>query len=193
MLGWPRRRRRARLRRKRRRRRCPLGLTCEAGAVGSAARYLVSLRALRLFGPGFPYGTLTVNVQAIPWRRTGSRQPLSSLSSRITADATAVYSPPPLSTRAPFPPRRPAATGQPMQDEHDDRHRNDPDSGVHRLLLAGAARSRWPVGSRRGGSGRSRLRQGRSHDPQPPRRRIPGNQVAHAGHPSKSAAIRSRS
>jgi CrcB protein len=37
-------------------------LVAAAGGVGSAARYLVSLGALRLFGPGFPYGTLTVNV-----------------------------------------------------------------------------------------------------------------------------------
>jgi len=37
-------------------------LVAIAGAVGSASRYLVSLGAARLFGPGFPYGTLTVNV-----------------------------------------------------------------------------------------------------------------------------------
>lgn len=33
-----------------------------AGGIGSAARYLVSMGMLRLVGPGFPYGTLTVNV-----------------------------------------------------------------------------------------------------------------------------------
>jgi len=33
-----------------------------AGALGSAARYLVSLGTVRWFGAGFPYGTLTVNV-----------------------------------------------------------------------------------------------------------------------------------
>ncbi len=32
------------------------------GAVGAVARYLVALQALRLFGPGFPWGTVTVNV-----------------------------------------------------------------------------------------------------------------------------------
>jgi len=32
------------------------------GAIGAAARYLVAMQALRLFGPGFPWGTLTVNV-----------------------------------------------------------------------------------------------------------------------------------
>jgi fluoride exporter len=37
-------------------------LVAIAGAVGSASRYLVSLGAVRWFGPGFPYGTLTVNV-----------------------------------------------------------------------------------------------------------------------------------
>ncbi|MBI5534758.1 MAG: fluoride efflux transporter CrcB [Deltaproteobacteria bacterium] len=33
-----------------------------AGGVGSAARYLVSLGAVRYLGQGFPYGTLIVNV-----------------------------------------------------------------------------------------------------------------------------------
>jgi len=37
-------------------------LICAGGAVGTGARYLVALGALRLFGPAFPYGTLTVNV-----------------------------------------------------------------------------------------------------------------------------------
>jgi len=32
------------------------------GAIGAAGRYLVAMQALRLFGPGFPWGTLTVNV-----------------------------------------------------------------------------------------------------------------------------------
>ena len=32
------------------------------GAAGSAARYLTGLGALRLIGPGFPWGTLIVNV-----------------------------------------------------------------------------------------------------------------------------------
>ncbi|MDP7151761.1 MAG: fluoride efflux transporter CrcB [Paracoccaceae bacterium] len=32
------------------------------GALGASARYLTGLAALRLFGAGFPWGTLTVNV-----------------------------------------------------------------------------------------------------------------------------------
>ena len=32
------------------------------GAVGATGRYLVAMQALRLFGPGFPWGTLTVNI-----------------------------------------------------------------------------------------------------------------------------------
>lgn len=32
------------------------------GGIGAGGRHLVSLAALRLFGPGFPYGTLAVNV-----------------------------------------------------------------------------------------------------------------------------------
>lgn len=32
------------------------------GAVGSMARYLVNIGLLRLIGPGFPWGTLTVNI-----------------------------------------------------------------------------------------------------------------------------------
>ena len=35
---------------------------CAAGAVGTAARYLIGLWAGRRFGPGFPYGTLAVNL-----------------------------------------------------------------------------------------------------------------------------------
>ena len=33
-----------------------------AGALGAVARYGVSVAALRWFGPGFPYGTLVVNL-----------------------------------------------------------------------------------------------------------------------------------
>ena len=32
------------------------------GALGSGMRHLVNLASLRLFGPGFPWGTLTVNI-----------------------------------------------------------------------------------------------------------------------------------
>ena len=35
---------------------------CFAGAAGTAARYLIGLWAARQFGPGFPYGTLVVNL-----------------------------------------------------------------------------------------------------------------------------------
>ncbi len=35
---------------------------CAGGALGSGARYLLSHLALRLFGAGFPTGTLLVNV-----------------------------------------------------------------------------------------------------------------------------------
>jgi CrcB protein len=35
---------------------------CFAGAVGTGTRYLVGLWTARLFGTGFPYGTLFVNV-----------------------------------------------------------------------------------------------------------------------------------
>jgi CrcB protein len=35
---------------------------CFAGALGSGARYLVGLWALRVLGSGFPYGTLIVNL-----------------------------------------------------------------------------------------------------------------------------------
>lgn len=37
-------------------------LVALGGAVGASARYGVGLAATRLFGPGFPWGTLTVNV-----------------------------------------------------------------------------------------------------------------------------------
>ncbi|PIE12864.1 MAG: fluoride efflux transporter CrcB [Rhodobacterales bacterium] len=32
------------------------------GAIGASARYLTSMGAMRLMGPGFPWGTLAVNV-----------------------------------------------------------------------------------------------------------------------------------
>lgn len=32
------------------------------GAIGASLRYLVQVASLRAFGPGFPYGTLLVNV-----------------------------------------------------------------------------------------------------------------------------------
>jgi len=35
---------------------------CLGGAVGTGARYLLSGWLLRIAGPGFPYGTLAVNV-----------------------------------------------------------------------------------------------------------------------------------
>jgi CrcB protein len=37
-------------------------LVAAGGAVGSVARYLVGVGALRAFGSGWPYGTFTVNV-----------------------------------------------------------------------------------------------------------------------------------
>lgn len=37
-------------------------LVAAGGAVGSVARYLVGVQALRLFGSAWPYGTFTVNV-----------------------------------------------------------------------------------------------------------------------------------
>lgn len=39
-----------------------LFLVALGGAVGSALRHLVNLASLRLFGPAFPWGTLTVNI-----------------------------------------------------------------------------------------------------------------------------------
>jgi len=36
-------------------------LACVGGALGSGLRHLVNVGALRLFGPEFPVGTLTVN------------------------------------------------------------------------------------------------------------------------------------
>lgn len=35
---------------------------CLGGALGTGARYLLSIWLFRLTGPGFPYGTLAVNV-----------------------------------------------------------------------------------------------------------------------------------
>ncbi|WP_137699523.1 fluoride efflux transporter CrcB [Marimonas lutisalis] len=32
------------------------------GAIGASARYLTSVGAMRLMGPGFPWGTLAVNI-----------------------------------------------------------------------------------------------------------------------------------
>lgn len=37
-------------------------LVAIGGALGSVARYLTGLFALRWLGPGFPWGTLTVNI-----------------------------------------------------------------------------------------------------------------------------------
>lgn len=37
-------------------------LVAAGGAVGSAARYLVGMGAMRVMGPGWPYGTFTVNI-----------------------------------------------------------------------------------------------------------------------------------
>ncbi|UJW73901.1 fluoride efflux transporter CrcB [Rhizobium sp. SL42] len=37
-------------------------LVAIGGAIGSALRYLTGIAALRMMGPNFPWGTLTVNV-----------------------------------------------------------------------------------------------------------------------------------
>lgn len=37
-------------------------LVAAGGALGAAGRHMVNVAALRLAGPGFPWGTLTVNV-----------------------------------------------------------------------------------------------------------------------------------
>lgn len=37
-------------------------LVAAGGAIGAAMRHLVNLAALRMMGPSFPWGTLTVNV-----------------------------------------------------------------------------------------------------------------------------------
>jgi fluoride exporter len=39
-----------------------LSLVALGGALGSAARYLVNVGALRAFGPGFPVATMAVNI-----------------------------------------------------------------------------------------------------------------------------------
>ena len=39
-----------------------LGLVALGGAIGASCRHLVNVLALRLLGPGFPVGTLSVNV-----------------------------------------------------------------------------------------------------------------------------------
>ena len=39
-----------------------LGLVALGGAIGAAARHLANVAALRLLGPGFPYGTFAVNI-----------------------------------------------------------------------------------------------------------------------------------
>jgi CrcB protein len=39
-----------------------LALVCVGGAVGSGARYLVAIAAVRWISPDFPYGTLLVNL-----------------------------------------------------------------------------------------------------------------------------------
>jgi fluoride exporter len=39
-----------------------LVLVAIGGAAGSVCRYLVGMATLRLFGPNFPWGTLTVNI-----------------------------------------------------------------------------------------------------------------------------------
>lgn len=37
-------------------------LAAAGGAIGAGSRYLAGVAAMRLFGPGFPWGTLFVNV-----------------------------------------------------------------------------------------------------------------------------------
>ncbi|WP_425052892.1 fluoride efflux transporter CrcB [Psychromarinibacter sp. S121] len=39
-----------------------LSMVALGGAVGASGRYLTGLAAIRLIGPGFPWGTLIVNV-----------------------------------------------------------------------------------------------------------------------------------
>ncbi|MEX4007753.1 fluoride efflux transporter CrcB [Neoaquamicrobium sediminum] len=65
-----------------------LVLVAAGGAVGAGLRHLVNLATLRLFGSGFPWGTLTVNVVGslamglfMAWllRRTGSSAELRLL------------------------------------------------------------------------------------------------------------------
>jgi CrcB protein len=65
-----------------------LFLVAAGGAVGAGLRHLVNLATLRLFGPAFPWGTLTVNIAGslamglfAAWlmRRTGSSAELRLL------------------------------------------------------------------------------------------------------------------
>lgn len=65
-----------------------LFLVAAGGAVGAGLRHLVNLATLRLFGPGFPWGTLVVNIAGslamglfTAWlvRRTGSSAELRLL------------------------------------------------------------------------------------------------------------------
>lgn len=65
-----------------------LVLVAAGGAVGAGVRHLVNLATLRLFGYGFPWGTLTVNIIGslamglfTAWlvRRTGSSAELRLL------------------------------------------------------------------------------------------------------------------
>ncbi len=37
-------------------------LAAAGGAIGAAARYIVNVLTLHVFGPGFPWGTFTVNI-----------------------------------------------------------------------------------------------------------------------------------
>jgi CrcB protein len=37
-------------------------LVAAGGAIGASLRHLVNLAALRLVGPGFPWGTMTINI-----------------------------------------------------------------------------------------------------------------------------------
>ncbi len=39
-----------------------LASVAAGGAIGAALRYMVAVKALALFGPGFPWGTLFVNI-----------------------------------------------------------------------------------------------------------------------------------
>lgn len=65
-----------------------LVLVAAGGAIGAGLRHLVNLATLRLFGSGFPWGTLTVNIIGslamglfTAWlvRRTGSSAELRLL------------------------------------------------------------------------------------------------------------------
>ena len=39
-----------------------IGLAAFGGAIGAAGRYVIGIWAMRLFGAGFPWGTLCVNI-----------------------------------------------------------------------------------------------------------------------------------